>query len=135
MNLSCCQFGASREKPESESGVNEYLYALLIEAKAIFLADRLQLAHSFPGESISQSLTSALCGNRLISVSESTDPLLNTARREVMNPPVSAALGTEAGNLNMRQRHGRDARPRATKVRPANVAPHPIDLSTSTGAI
>jgi len=53
----------------------------------------------------------------------------NTHRSEVMNPPASAAMGTEAGNLNMEQRHGAGAVPRGAKARPADAPPppHPAD--------
>lgn len=56
-------------------------------------------------------------------------------RPEVMNPPQSAAEGCEAGNLTMGQRHGLGASPRATEARPADVAPLPSPLKTSSRRI
>lgn len=44
-------------------------------------------------------------------------------RSEVMNPPVSAARGTEAGNLNTEPRHGLGASPRASETRPVEEVP------------
>jgi len=55
---------------------------------------------------------------------ETSDAQLHN-RPEVMNPPQSAAEGCEAGNLNMGQRHGLGASPRAAEARPAEVAPLP----------
>lgn len=48
-----------------------------------------------------------------------------TKRGEVMNPPASAALGAEAGNLNTPQRHGLGPSPRGAEARPADASPVP----------
>jgi hypothetical protein len=46
-------------------------------------------------------------------------------RSEVMNPPVSAAEGTEAGNLSTEQRDRTGAVLRGAEARPADVASVP----------
>jgi hypothetical protein len=48
-----------------------------------------------------------------------------THRGEVMNPPESAAQGSEVGNLNMPQRHGLGGSPRGAEARPAEAPPLP----------
>jgi hypothetical protein len=48
-------------------------------------------------------------------------------RAEVMNPPVSAARGTEAGNLNTARCHGLGASPRGAEARPVEASPPPSD--------
>jgi len=50
-----------------------------------------------------------------------------TKRTEVMNPPVSAAQGTEVGNLNTVQRHGTGAVPQGMEAQATQPSAAPTE--------
>lgn len=50
-----------------------------------------------------------------------------TSRDEVMNPPESAAEGSEVGNLNMSQRHGTGAVPQGMEAQATQPSAAPIE--------